>query len=414
MNGTVFKRQLAGGRITWGYSLGIGKDATGKRIRLFESGFKRMKEAEDALRAKVNEREAAPIVKPDPSAFSQWVERWFAEYAPRRCSPKTLERYRELAAYALPHLGHVPLADLSALMIEPVLFRLKESGGRDRKAKKARPLSAKTVRHIAGVLSVILKAAVKKKLRATNPMEGVELPRLEKRESKALDGGQLSAYLDAARSQGLYELLLFASATGARRGEVLALAWPDVDFDGASVRIARSLEQTRAGLRVKPTKTEKPRAITLPASIVELLRFHRETQQENRRLFGEEYRTDLDLVFCTPEGNYLRPDSITAKACLIARKAGFSNVGIHSLRHSHGSQLLSKGVPLPTVSKRLGHSDVYTTAKIYAHALPKDDVAAAELWDSSVGRALEAKREREIPGATLMVADGCTGDEKPN
>jgi integrase len=97
---------------------------------------------------------------------------------------------------------------------------------------------------------------------------------------------------------------------------------------------------------------------------------------------------------------------LTAKACLIARKAGFSNVGIHSLRHSHGSELLSKGVPLPTVSKRLGHSDVYTTARIYAHALPKDDVTAAELWDDSVGR--------KIAGARLVVADGCTGDEKPN
>jgi hypothetical protein len=112
--------------------------------------------------------------------------------------------------------------------------------------------------------------------------------------------------------------------------------------------------------------------------------------------------------------NYVKPDSVTAKACLIARKAGFSNVGIHSLRHSHGSQLLSKGVPLPTVSKRLGHSDVYTTAKIYAHALPKDDVTAAELWDSSVGKAIEAKRGQPAAVAERMFADVCTGDEKPN
>ena len=403
---TIFKRKLTGGRITWGYSIDIGTDANGKRLRDFKSGFALKRDAENAADERLAERKQAPIVKPDPSTLAAWCERWFAEFAPRRCSPKTLERYRELAAYALPHLGHVPLGDLSALMIEPVLFRLKESGGWNRKAKQARPLSAKTVRHIAGVLSVILKAAIKKKKLAANPMEGVELPRLERRESKALDGGQLSTYLDAARSAGLYEILVFASATGARRGEVLALAWPDVDLDGGSVRIARSLEQTREGLRVKPTKTEKPRAITLPASTVELLRFHREAQQQNRRLFGDDYRADLDLVFCDPAGSYLKPDSVTAKACLIARKAGFSNVGIHSLRHSHGSELLSKGVPLPTVSKRLGHADVYTTAKIYAHALPKDDVTAAELWDDSVGR--------KISGAKLVVADGCTPTEKLN
>ena len=99
-------------------------------------------------------------------------------------------------------------------------------------------------------------------------------------------------------------------------------------------------------------------------------------------------------MFCGPAGEYLKPDSITAKACLIARKAGFTNIGIHSLRHSHGSQLLSKGVPLPTVSKRLGHSNVYTTATIYAHALPKDDITAAEIWDGAVGKTLDNQPEK--------------------
>ena len=73
-----------------------------------------------------------------------------------------------------------------------------------------------------------------------------------------------------------------------------------------------------------------------------MLKIHREKQAANRALVGDDYRTDLDLVFRDVAGNYFKPDSITAKACLAARKAGFQNVGIHTLRHSHGSQLLSK------------------------------------------------------------------------
>jgi len=96
-------------------------------------------------------------------------------------------------------------------------------------------------------------------------------------------------------------------------------------------------------------------------------------------------------VFCDVSGNYFKPDSITTKACLAARKAGFQNVGIHTLRHSHGSQLLSKGEPLPAVSKRLGHSSVATTANIYAHALPKDDQKVAETWDTLMRSAMERK-----------------------
>jgi len=69
-------------------------------------------------------------------------------------------------------------------------------------------------------------------------------------------------------------------------GELLALAWADVDFVGRVLRISKSLEQTKQGLRVKPTKNEKPREIALPKSAIEVLRQHRSKQSENRRLFG--------------------------------------------------------------------------------------------------------------------------------
>lgn len=148
--------------------------------------------------------------------------------------------------------------------------------------------------------------------------------------------------------------------------------------------MSKSLEQTKAGLRVKGTKTEKPREIPLPKSTIEVLRVHRGNQAENRRLFGPDYRDDLNLVFATPDGNYLKPDSITAKVCLLAKKAGLKGASLHTLRHSHGSHLLANGVSLPVVSKRLGHSSVYVTATIYSHALSNDEVAAAEVWDTAV------------------------------
>jgi len=67
----------------------------------------------------------------------------------------------------------------------------------------------------------------------------------------------------------------------------------------------------------------------------------------------------------------------------MAKKAGFDNIHLHSLRHSHASQLLSHGVPLTAVSKRLGHADASITAKVYARALPEDDATAAEIWNTA-------------------------------
>jgi integrase len=396
MNGCVFKRVLPSGRVTWGYSIDAGADENGKRKQIFKSGFAKKGDADTALRRLLNEKDEGELTKPDPQAFAAFMEEWFQEYGARKCSPKTLERYRQLAAYVLPHLGTVKLQDLTALMLERVFNRLKDAGGHDRKTKKARPLSAKTTYHIAGIVNVVLRKAVKLKLIKSNPMEGVELPPTEPHEAHAIDADEVAWFIAAARAQGMAEFLLFTAGTGCRRGEALAVTWIDIDLFNKSARISRSLEQTKAGLRIKPTKTKRTRLISLSDTTVEMLKEHRTVQEENRRLFGPDYRKDLDLVFCDPQGNYLKPDSITAKVSLIAKQAGFKAVGIHTLRHSHASELLSDGVPLPAVSKRLGHADVYTTAKVYAHALPKDDTAAADMWDARYQKALKTARDAKI------------------
>lgn len=390
MTGCIFKRKLPSGSITWGFSVDAGKDATGRRKQIFKSGFTKKAEAQAALRQKLNQKDDGELVKPDPTTFSGFLAEWFTEHAERKCTPKTVERYRQLAAYVLPHLGTTKLQDLTALTLERVLNHVKDSGGWNRKTKTHRPLSAKTIRHIAGVLHVSLDTAIRWKLIKTNPVDGVQLPKVEKREGVALDAGQLSTFLDAAKGQGLFEYLSFDMVTGCRRGELLAAQWPDVDFVRRELRVSKSLEQTKEQLRVKPTKSEKPRVISLPASAIAMLRDHRSRQSENRRLFGSDYRDDLNLVFCTPSGEYLKPDSITAKVCLLAKKAGLPGVSLHTLRHSHGSQLLANGVPLPVVSKRLGHANVYTTANTYSHALTQDERAAADIWDATVQKSIDA------------------------
>jgi integrase len=398
MKGCTFKRRLPSGSITWGYSIDAGKDEHGKRKQIFKSGFARKCDADDALRTILNEKAAdCELTKPEPQTFGAFADEWFKEYAPRKCSPKTRERYRQLADYVQPHIGNAKIQDITALMLERVFNRLKDAGGWDRKKKQAKPLSAKTVHHIAGLVNVILNKAVKLKLLKVNPMPGVELPPVPHHEAHAIDSGKINWYLEASRAHGLYELMMFAAATGCRRGETLALPWSNLDLAHGAARIARSLEQTKEGLRLKTTKTERTRMISLPASLVALLRFHRERQEQTRKMFGPDYRADLDLVFCNPDGDFLKPDSVTAKACLIARKAGLGvGIGLHTLRHSHASQLLHDGVPLPTVSKRLGHADVYTTAKIYAHALPKDDAAAADTWDAQFKKTATAARTAKI------------------
>src|SRR5580693_2694454 len=147
----------------------------------------------------------------------------------------------------------MPLTEITALRLAREWNRLLESGGHFRKTKAPRALSAKTVRNIAGVLSSAFARAVKWSLVTINPVPLSEPPVPRKKNGLALTPAQLRLAIDA--STGCWCLPIFlelSSATGARRGEVLALRWSDLQ--GGELFIARSLSQTKAGLSFKGTK----------------------------------------------------------------------------------------------------------------------------------------------------------------
>jgi hypothetical protein len=78
---------------------------------------------------------------------------FFHQHAEEKLAPKTIERYRELAAYVAPELLVVPLGEITPLHLSREWTRLLKTGGHHRKTKQARPLGSKTVRHIAGLVS---------------------------------------------------------------------------------------------------------------------------------------------------------------------------------------------------------------------------------------------------------------------
>jgi integrase len=152
--------------------------------------------------------------------------------------------------------------------------RLLKSGGHHRKTKVARPLSAKTVRNVAGVVSSAFARAIKWGLVSTNPVTNSEPPRVKKHLAIALTPAQQELVLESAGGPWcLRTYLQVDAATGCRRNELLALRWSDIV--GECAFIARSLTQTRNGLEFKGTKTEKPRVVALPASAVATLAAHR-------------------------------------------------------------------------------------------------------------------------------------------
>ncbi len=387
MQGTITKHSRKDGKISWGYYFRGGRQENGKWKQVTKSGFKSKREAQDDLRIGLAQHAAGAVAVRDPRTFSEFFDYWMKEYAGHRCSPKTIEAYGQQGAYAKRCFGDVAIYALQSMRIEQSINQLRARGG-----KNGRPLSVKTVRHIAFVINASLETAVRWGLLQTNPMKRVELPEAEKKEASALDKDSLGRIFAGAKGTRLYPLLVVAAATGCRRGELLALLWTDIDFESGVLTVNKSLEQTKAGLRVKSTKSKKSRKFAIPQFALDVLRGHQATQNHDKELFGNDY-DDRGYVFCPPEGGRYCPDRVTGRVSEFLRDLGFpKGVSLHTLRHSHASELLSKGTPLPTVSKRLGHSSPTVTLQIYSHALEADEVAAAKIWNDAMSDVIEENR----------------------
>lgn len=335
----------------------------------------------DELKKLEMARVGAGVDAPVPKTFAMLLDEFFRQHADVNLAPKTVERYREQAKYISAELLAKPIATITPLHLNREFARLLKSGGHARKTKSPRPLSAKSVRNIAGVISSAFSRAIKWGLTTTNPVTNSEPPKVKKHHGVAFTPAVQRMVIEAATSPWcLRTYLEMVAATGCRRGEMLALRWADIQ-DGRAM-IARSLTQTRALLEFKGTKTEEPRPVSLPVSAIAALDSHRKVQDEFRRQYGPEYRADLDLIFANTDGTPFKPDSISAAVSLLFRRLKLpTGASLHSLRHSHCSHLLASGVPLPAVSARLGHGSIRTTQEIYSHMIHGQDDEAARKWE---------------------------------
>ena len=375
----VNKTNLTGKRVSWRYEFAIG--SRDSRLQYRQGGFATRGEAINAEAAKRLEIERAVKITAT-GTLRHAIGKFFEDRGPE-LSPKTLDRYRELAAYMHPDLLALPLADVRAMGLHDEWRRLLAEGGRDRKTKMPRPLSAKTVRNIASVASSALGWAVLYGLIPSNPATASKPPSGPKRKGMALAPSQVHLMVHAAPATWLANFLEIESGLGIRRGEALALRWADL-IDGEA-HVTRSLCQVRDKLQWKGTKTGEERNVKIPSSTAVAFARHREEQDQLRAAFPN-YDVAADLIFAGAFGEPLKPDSVSAKVSRLCKLAKLpKGASLHTLRHSHASQLVEGGANMASVSDRMGHSDPGTTARIYTHAVPGGP-DLAEIWERLQGR----------------------------
>jgi integrase len=156
-------------------------------------------------------------------------------------------------------------------------------------------------------------------------------------------------------------------------------------LDGGTLSVERSVEETRAELRIKSPKTKRGRRnVTLPADAVAMLRAHKVKQLELRLVLGQGTIKADTWVFGTLEGELMKPDDVSADWNRVIRSRKLPLVSLHALRHTHASMLISKGVDILTISRRLGHSKPSVTLDVYGHLIKGTDAAAAKAIEGAL------------------------------
>jgi integrase len=371
------------------------KGATGKRrqhwVRLSDD-VKSERAARKEEARLITEMAAGALIDPTKQRLGDFMEEWLTGIKPR-LEARTIETYEGIVRrQILPHLGAVPLSKLTANQIRATLATLLESGRRDGKGG----LDPATVERVHSVLKQALQQAVDDERIGKNPAAKVKPPRPQRKEMIVLNEAEVALLLAAAektptRTIPLHLAILLLATTGLRRNEALGLRWQDTDLERGLITVNQTLVQINGqGVRAKPTAKNDAsrRTLKLPAVTVEALSRHREEQFARRQQLGEAYQ-DQGLILERGDGTPVRPTSFSNAVADVARAAGLPDIHVHSLRHSHISQLIAQRPDPKAIQMRAGHSKIQTTYNTYGHLFPGHEDTMVEQFDATFRAAMD-------------------------
>ncbi len=247
-------------------------------------------------------------------------------------------------------------------------------------------VTANTVIHYHAIMRRAFSQAFKDGLIDANPFDRVDRPKKNKFHGENYSEDELKALLELTRSDPIYPAILLAGGLGLRRSEALGVRWSRIDWEQNTVLLdTKIVEYERNGEKiVEPVEEMKNkssrRTLPLPAPVREMLETEREKQEVYRKMFGKSYDIRyMDFVCVDQLGRLIRPSYVTQHFSDIIKKYGLRKIRYHDLRHTMASILISHDVPLINVSNFLGHSDISTTANIYAHLDKASKQASADI-----------------------------------
>ncbi|MCL4414964.1 MAG: site-specific integrase [Actinobacteria bacterium] len=306
------------------------------------------------------------------ATFGELLDRWIEQQERLDRSPVTMRNLRsETESILRPALGRISLRRLGASEID-AFYAAQSRAGK----------APATVRKYHAHISAALAQAVRWGWIDSNPAKLATLPPKGYQRVEPPDLEKLRELLAEAaiRNPVLAVALSLAALTGARRAELCALCWGDIDTDAARLTIRRAVVRGEGigQLVTKTTKTGRVRRLSLDPVSVAILERHRATCDEAARAAGATLGASSFIFSPEPDGSVpFNPEILTAFVRRLRDKVDLPNLHLHHLRHFAATQLIGAGIDVRTVAGRLGHSSPSITLNVYAHFIEDADREAA-------------------------------------
>lgn len=382
----------------WRIRVYSGRDPLTGRQRFVSKTFEGTKRAAEREVAKLIAEVDAGRHEGTGAELGTLLDRWIGHVEAIGRSPSTLREYRRLIEREIkPALGSVRLDRLKPADLDRLYAQWMRSG-----------TAPNTVHHRHSLLAAALAQGVKWGWLRENPARSASPPPLRPPEAVVPALDQVQRLLSAAEASNpdLAAFMALAAVTGARRGELCALRWADIDTARSVVRIRQSLDWPRGSLvwTLKPTKTHQARSLSLDELALTVVEKHRERCDQRRCVAGIEAGPEGFVFSSDVAGEVpLRPDTVTQAVGRLCRSLGMPEIHLHSLRHWMVTTSLVGGADVRTVAGRAGHRDASMTLRVYAHALEQADREAA----AHLGRVLTAPAttDAKTPAATARSSE---------
>lgn len=305
--------------------------------------------------------------------FGEYAQKWLDGYGETHLKYSTLKGYQVAIRVHLGNLTERPLDQITRAEIKEIIFEKLKTG-----------LSPKTVTNIKALISSILSHAVEDELIVINP--AIRMGKFIKNKDRKsnvnfLTREEAQLFLEAVGKHFLryYPFFLCALRTGMRLGELRALEWGDVDFQGGFIEVRRAYV---LGAITTP-KNGKSRRIDMSRQLAETLKSL--LVERKREALAKGWGEIPRQVFVNEDGGIIHEANLRNRVFFKAlAKAGLRRIRIHDLRHTFASLLIQNAESLAYVKEQLGHHSIQITVDIYGHLVPGANRQAVDRLDDDV------------------------------